>query len=79
MRQVTTAGLDVAKNLSRVRGAGAPGRPALERRLAREEVRASFADLPPCPVGPGGARPRTTGLASWRGSAARCGRCRRGA
>ena len=51
MQQVTTVGLDLAKNLFQVHGADAQGRPVLKRRLAREKVREFFADLPPCLVG----------------------------
>jgi transposase len=50
-QQVTTVGLDLAKNLFQVHGADAQGRPVLKRRLAREEVLEFFADLPPCLVG----------------------------
>ena len=38
MQQVTTIGLDLAKNLFQVHGADAQGRPVLRRRLAREKV-----------------------------------------
>ena len=50
-QQVTTVGLDLAKNLFQVHGADAQGRPVLRRRLAREKVREFFANLPPCLVG----------------------------
>src|SRR5918912_1313772 len=49
--QVTTIGLDIAKNLFQVHGADAQGRPVLKRKLARGKVRESFANLPPCLVG----------------------------
>src|SRR5947199_6678139 len=51
MQQITTVGLDLAKNLFQVHGADAQGRPVLKRRLAREKVREFFATLPPCLVG----------------------------
>src|SRR3954464_8009966 len=51
MQQVTTIGLDLAKNLFQVHGADAQGRPVLKRRLAREKVLEVFANLPPCLVG----------------------------
>src|SRR4051794_28051574 len=51
MQQVTTVGLDLAKNLFQVHGADAQGRPVLRRRLAREKVLEFFANLPPCLVG----------------------------
>jgi transposase len=50
-QQVTTVGLDLAKNLFQVHGADAQGRPVLERKLARGKVREFFANLPPCLVG----------------------------
>jgi transposase len=50
-QQVTTVGLDLAKNLFQVHGADAQGRPVLKRRLAREKVLEFFANLPPCLVG----------------------------
>jgi transposase len=49
--QVTTVGLDIAKNLFQVHGADAQGRPALKRKLARGKVLEFFANLPPCLVG----------------------------
>src|SRR5690242_17422776 len=51
MQQVTTVGLDLAKNLFQVHGADAQGRPVLKRRLAREKVLEFFVNLPPCLVG----------------------------
>src|SRR5918997_3942746 len=49
--QVTTIGLDIAKNLFQVHGVDAQGRPVLKRRLARAKVLEFFANLPPCLVG----------------------------
>src|SRR5690242_7278476 len=51
MQQVTTVGLDIAKNLFQVHGADAQGRPVLRRKLARGKVLEFFANLPPCLVG----------------------------
>ena len=51
MQQVTTIGLDLAKNLFQVHGADAQGRPVLKRRLARGKVLEFFANLPPCLAG----------------------------
>jgi transposase len=50
-QQVTTVGLDLAKNLCQVHGADAQGRPVLKRKLARGKVLEFFANLPPCLVG----------------------------
>ena len=71
MQQVTTIGLDLAKNLFEVHGADAQGRPVLKRRLAREKVPDFFADLPPCLVGL-----EACAAAHWRRVSAR-GRSRR--
>src|SRR5918997_2928481 len=49
--QVTTIGLDIAKNLFQVHGVDAQGRPVLKRRLVRAKVLEFFANLPPCLVG----------------------------
>jgi transposase len=49
--QVTTVGLDIAKNLFQVHGADAEGRPVLKRKLARGKVLEFFANLPACLVG----------------------------
>jgi transposase len=49
--QVTTIGLDLAKNILQVHGVDTVGRGALKRRLRRGEVLEFFASLPPCLVG----------------------------
>ncbi len=49
--QITTVGLDTAKNLFQVHGADAQGRPVLKRKLARGKVLEFFATLPRCLVG----------------------------
>ena len=49
--QITTIGLDTAKNLFQVHGADAQGRPVLKRKLARGKVLEFFATLPRCLVG----------------------------
>ena len=67
-QQVTTVGLDIAKHIFQVHGADAQGRPVLKRRLARGKVLEFFATLPACLIGLG-ARPPTTGRASWPSSA----------
>lgn len=51
MKQITTIGLDLAKNVFQVHGADADGAPVLRRKLRRAEVHAFFAKLPPCLVG----------------------------
>ena len=49
--QVTTIGLDLAKNILQVHGVDARGRAVVKRRLRRGEVLAFCANLPPCLVG----------------------------
>jgi transposase len=49
--QVTTIGLDIAKNVFQVHGVDARGRVVLRKRLARGRVLAFFANLPRCLVG----------------------------
>jgi transposase len=46
--QVTTVGLDIAKNVFQVHGVDARGRVGLRKRLARAKVLAFFANLPRC-------------------------------
>jgi transposase len=49
--QVTTIGLDIAKNLFQVHGVDEHGRVILSKRLARAKVLAVFANLPRCLIG----------------------------
>jgi transposase len=49
--QVTTIGLDIAKNVFQVHGVDARGRVVLRKRLARGRVLVFFANLPRCLVG----------------------------
>lgn len=49
--EVTTVGIDLAKNLFRVHGVDGEGKVVLRRRLRREQVLKLFADLPKCLVG----------------------------
>ena len=49
--QLTTIGLDLAKNILQVHGVDAGGQAVLKRRLRRGEVLEFFANLPPCLVG----------------------------
>ena len=62
--QITTVGLDIAKNVFQVHGADAQGRAVLKRKLARGKVLEFFATLPAAwSAWRPAARP-TTGLAS---------------
>jgi transposase len=49
--EITTVGLDLAKNWFQVHGADTQGRPVLRKKLARSKVLEFFANLPPCLVG----------------------------
>jgi hypothetical protein len=49
--QVTTIGLDIAKNLFQVHGIDARGRVVLRKRLTRTKVLTFFANLPRCVIG----------------------------
>jgi transposase len=49
--QVTTIGLDIAKNVFQVHGVDGRGRVVLRKRLARGKVLVFFANLPRCVVG----------------------------
>jgi len=48
---ITTIGLDIAKNVFQVHGVGANGKVALRKQLKRVQVLAFFANLPPCLIG----------------------------
>ena len=66
---ITTIGLDLAKNVLQVHGVDARGKAVLRKQLKRNQVLPFFANLTPCLIGMeawgGGrswrARPRTTG------------------
>jgi transposase len=49
--QVTTIGLDIAKNVFQVHGVDQHGKVALRKRLSRGKVLAFFANLPRCMIG----------------------------
>ena len=49
--QVTTIGLDLAKNVFQVHGVDATGKVTVTKKLRRSQVLALFEKLPPCLVG----------------------------
>ena len=51
MAEITTVGLDLAKNWFQVHAADAQGRLVMRKKLARSKVLEFFANLPPCLVG----------------------------
>ena len=51
MSEITTVGLDLAKNIFQVRDVDQTGTAIVIKRLRRSQVIAFFAGLPPCLVG----------------------------
>ncbi len=51
MSEISTIGLDLAKNVFQVHGADCDGQVVLRRQLRRSQVETFFAELPPCLVG----------------------------
>ena len=49
--QITTVGLDLAKNVFQVHGVSEHGKVVLRKQLRRDQVAAFFANLPACLVG----------------------------
>ena len=73
MQVVTTIGLDIAKSVFQVHGVDAAGQVLIRRQLKRRAVPAFFQKLPVCLVGIEACACRTTGRASSKHSAIRCG------
>ena len=48
---ITTVGIDLAKNFFQIHGVNGRGKALLRKQLRREQVEAFFANLPPCLVG----------------------------
>ena len=51
MGEVSTIGLDIAKNLFQIRGVDADGTVVIRKRIGRARVLEFFSELPPCRVG----------------------------
>jgi len=49
--QITTIGLDLAKNVFQVHGVNERGKAVLRKQLRRDQVAAFFANIPACLVG----------------------------
>ena len=62
--QVSTIGLDLAKNVFQAHGVSAEGKVVLKKQLRRGQVLSTFAKLPPCLVGMEACAGRITGRAS---------------
>ena len=73
MQTVTTIGLDIAKSVFQVHGVDAAGQVLIRRQLKRRAVLAFFQKLPYVWLGSRLAPRRTTGRASSKHSAIRCG------
>ncbi len=50
MNEVTTIGIDLAKNVFQVHGVDASGKTVIRKQLRRRQVLAFFRKLPPCLV-----------------------------
>jgi transposase len=48
---VTTCGIDLAKNLFQVHGVDRRGKPVVKKQLRRDQVAEFFANMPPCLIG----------------------------
>ena len=71
--QITTIGLDIAKNVFQVHGIDAAEKVVVRKQLRRGQMLAFFKTLPPCLVVWKPARPPTIGHANSRSLATRCG------
>ncbi len=66
MSEITTVGLDLAKNVFPVHGADAFGRALLRKRLRRDQVLDFFGGLPPCVVAMEACGGAFLGLRDWQ-------------
>ncbi len=48
---VTTCGIDLAKNLFQVHGVNSRGKAVVKKQLRRDQVAEFFANMPPCLIG----------------------------
>ena len=49
--QISTIGIDIAKNVFQVHGVDAAGKPVLKKQLRRGQMLEFFGKLPPCLIG----------------------------
>jgi transposase len=66
MKEVSTIGLDLAKNVFQVHGVDGSGKTVIRRQLRRGQVLPLFKRLSPCLVGIEACATRTTGRARSR-------------
>ena len=64
--QITTIGLDIAKNVFQVHGIDAAEKVVVRKQLRRNQVLEFFKALPPCLIGMEACATATTGRASSR-------------
>jgi len=71
--QITTIGLDIAKNVFQVHGIDVAEKVVVRKQLRRSQVLAFFKALPPCLIGMEACRRPIIGRANSRSLATRCG------
>ena len=72
--QISTIGIDIAKNVFQVHGVDAAGKPVLKKQLRRGQMLEFFGRLPPCFSSAWRRAPRRTiGLESSGSSVTMCG------
>ena len=71
--QITTIGLDIAKNVFQVHGIDAAEKVIVRKQLRRGQMLAFFKALPPCLVGMEACATPTIGHVNSRSLATRCG------
>ena len=71
--QITTIGLDIAKNVFQVHGIDAAEKVVVRKQLRRGQMLSFFEALPPCLVAWKPARHHTIGHVNSRSLATRCG------
>ena len=75
--QITTIGLDIAKNVFQIHGIDAAEKIVVRKQLRRSQVLEFFKALPPCLVGMEACATATIGRVNSRSLATRFVRCRR--
>jgi hypothetical protein len=73
VNNVTTVGIDLAKNVFSLHGVGGQGREVLRRTVRRGQLMAVVAQLPACLIGLEACSGATSGPGSSRLSGTRCG------
>ncbi len=71
MSNVTTIGVDLAKNVFQVHGVDASGKAVIRKQLRRRQVLPFFRKQPPCLIGVEACARLITGRGNWSRSAMR--------